>query len=62
MGRGELCRRLTQWDRNILVLPTEIAKIYMDEREGIVYPTVVDALGQGLQKAIAGHAHQFLHC
>ena len=55
-GAGELCRRLTGWDPHILVLPTEIAKVYMDEREGILHDPLIDALGHGLHKAIAAHA------
>jgi hypothetical protein len=54
-GRGEFCRRLTGWDPNILVLPTEISKIYMDEREGTVYDAVVSSLQKGLQSAITAH-------
>jgi hypothetical protein len=54
-GAGELCRRLTGWDPHILVLPTEIAKVYMDEREGILHEPLIDALGQGLRRAIAVH-------
>jgi hypothetical protein len=55
-GRGEFCRRLTGWDPNILVLPTEISKIYMDEREGVVYDPVISSLRKGLQSAITTHA------
>ena len=55
-GRGEFCRRLAGWDPNILVLPTEISKIYMNEREGIVYDAVVSSLRKGLQSAITTHA------
>ena len=54
-GAGELCRRLTGWDRNILVLPTEIAKVYMDERTGALHEAQIDAIGRGLRKAIAAH-------
>jgi hypothetical protein len=54
-GAGELCRRLTGWDPRILVLPTEIAKVYMDEHTGILNDTLIDALGQGLRRAIAAH-------
>ena len=54
-GAGELCRRLTGWDPHILVLPTEIAKVYMDEREGTLHEARIDALGQGLRRAIAAH-------
>ena len=55
-GRGEFCRRLTRWDPNILVLPTEISKIYMNAREGIVYDAVISSLQKGLQSAITTHA------
>ena len=54
-GAGELCRRLTRWDPHILVLPTEIAKVYMDERDGILQDPLIDALGIGLHRAIAAH-------
>jgi len=55
-GEGELCRRLTEWDPRILVLPTEIAKVYMDERTGVLHDPVIDALGLALRRAIAAHA------
>jgi hypothetical protein len=35
-GKGELCKRLSQWDPRILVLPTEVSKVYMDEKKGAV--------------------------
>jgi len=54
-GAGELCRRLTGWDANILVLPTEIAKVYMDESTGTLHEMRIDAIGQGLRRAIAAH-------
>ncbi len=57
-GAGELCRRLTGWDPRILVLPTEIAKVYMDERKGILHDPLIDALGHGLRRAIAAHTPQ----
>lgn len=63
-GQGEFCRRLTQWDTNILVLPTEIAKVYMDEQSGVVRTTVVEALKQGLCRAVDDHGQKFQenHC
>jgi N-formylglutamate amidohydrolase len=54
-GAGELCRCLTGWDPHILVLPTEIAKVYMDESTGILHEPLIDALGHGLRRAIAAH-------
>ena len=55
-GKGELCKRLSSWDPNILVLPTEVSKIYMNEHTGTVYPDVVNNLSKGLQNAIIKHA------
>jgi hypothetical protein len=55
-GAGELCRRLTGWDRNILVLPTEIAKVYMDEQTGALNEARIDDIGRGLRKAITAHS------
>ena len=43
-GKGELCRLLSQWDERILVLPTEVSKVYMDEHTGEVYENVVTAI------------------
>jgi hypothetical protein len=55
-GLGEFCRRLTEWSPNILVLPTEISKIYMDPRKGTVYEDVVRCLQKGLKTAVFAHA------
>ncbi len=60
MGTGELCRRLTEWDPRILVLPTEVSKIYMDEKKGRVDPAAVDALREGLGKSMHAHSRAFL--
>lgn len=54
-GRGELCRRLTAWDPRVLVLPTETAKVYMDERSGEEFPEIIEALGSSLCLAIREH-------
>lgn len=59
-GRGELCRRLTGWDPRVLVLPTEVAKVYMDERTGRVDRSAVDALRDGLGRAMQAHSRMFL--
>ncbi len=55
-GAGELCRRLTGWDPRILVLPTEIAKVYMDEHTGTLHEPAIEAIGRGLRRAITAHA------
>ena len=59
-GKGELCRRLTAWDPNILVLPTEISKVYINEQSGEVKTKVVSRMQRGLQHAISEHSRQFL--
>jgi N-formylglutamate amidohydrolase len=59
-GKGELCRRLTQWDPRILVLPTEISKVYMDEITGAINSNTVQALKKGLGKAMQEHSKAFL--
>jgi len=59
-GEGELCRKMTRWDEGILVLPTEIAKVYMDEKNGIVDQEKVTALRNHLGNAMADHSCAFL--
>jgi len=43
-GKGQLCEYLGTWDDRILVLPTEVSKVYMDEHTGKVYGEVVEAI------------------
>ncbi len=59
-GKGELCRRLSSWNKNILILPTEISKVYMNEHNGNIYPEIVEALKKGLGNAISAHSRQSL--
>ena len=54
-GKGELCKRLTAWDPRILVLPTEVSKVYMDENTGAIYPDIIFAIKEGLAHAMAHH-------
>jgi N-formylglutamate amidohydrolase len=54
-GQGEFCRRMTRRDNRILVLPTEVSKVYMDELSGTLYPGQVQALKQELHKAVRTH-------
>jgi hypothetical protein len=58
-GKGELCRRITAWDPNILVLPTEISKVYINEYTGEIKNTVVNSLQRGLRQAISEHGRRF---
>ena len=49
-GKGELCKRLSGWDDRILVLPTEVSKVYMDEHTGKVYGEIVEAIRNEFHK------------
>ncbi len=54
-GKGEFCKQLSSWDPRILVLPTEVSKVYMDEINGTIYPNILQALREGLEKAMDRH-------
>lgn len=54
-GKEEFCRRISSLDNRILVLPTEVSKVYMDEKKGVIYPDVILAVKHGLQNAILSH-------
>jgi hypothetical protein len=58
-GKAEFCRHLCSLDHRILVLPTEISKVYMDEIKGVIYPDIILSLKKGLQNAILSHIKQF---
>ena len=49
-GKGQLCQCLSQWDERILVLPTEVSKVYMDEHSGEVYEGVVKGINTEFQR------------
>ena len=54
-GKGAFCGTLTGWDPKILVLPTEISKIYMDEHTGSVDDNLVTILARELSQAVKRH-------
>ena len=58
-GKAEFCRRICCMEQRVLVLPTEISKVYMDEIKGVVYPDIILSLKKGLQNAILSHIKQF---
>ena len=58
-GLGEFCRRLNSWDANILVLPTEISKVYMDEHSGAVDEPLTAALAKEMTAAVCAHGDGF---
>ena len=54
-GTAEFCRRISGLDDRILVLPTEVSKVYMDEMTGTLNSPVFKSLKSGLQNAILTH-------
>lgn len=58
-GNGYFLKYITQNFRNTLVLATEFKKIYCDELQQRVFPEVVAAIEQQLQKKIVEHANSF---
>ncbi len=59
-GRGYLLEYITKNFSNTLVLATEIKKVYCNEEKGDFFPVVIDAITQGLKKAILNHALEFI--
>ncbi len=57
-GKAEFCRRICSLDQRVLVLSTEISKVYMDEKGGDVYPDILLAIKNGLENAILSHIKQ----
>lgn len=58
-GNGYFLRFITNNFKNTLVLATEIAKVYCDEYEYIIYPEVVASVEQQLRELLPKHAEQF---
>jgi hypothetical protein len=58
-GNGYFLKYITQHFDNTLVLATEIAKVYCDELEQIMYPEVVAAVEKYLSIALKKHAETF---
>lgn len=58
-GNGYFLKFITQNFRNTLVLATEFKKIYCDELNEIIFPEVVHAIEQQLQKKIKEHSTAF---
>ena len=58
-GKGYAIEYLMKHFSNILVLPTEIKKVYLDELSGDEYPDIISNLEQGLKQAIINHAAYF---
>jgi hypothetical protein len=58
-GNGYFLRFITNTFDNTLVLATEIAKVYCDEYQQVIFPEVVEAVEQQLKDLIPEHAEQF---
>ncbi len=58
-GNGYFLKYITQNFTNTLVLATELAKVYCDEYNYIIFPEVVAAVEQALNKHLPEHAAHF---
>lgn len=58
-GNGYFLKFITHHFQNTLVLATEIAKIYCDEYNHIIYPEIVSSVETQLRKRIPEHASKF---
>lgn len=55
-GNGYFLKYITKNFKNTLVLATEIAKVYCDENEQVIYPEVVNTIEKELKIRIPEHA------
>lgn len=58
-GNGYFLKYITNNFKNTLVLATEIAKVYCDEYDQIIYPEVVSTVAQELKTRLPKHAAEF---
>ena len=58
-GNGYFLKFITQNFKNTLVLATEIAKVYCDEYNQVMYPEVVAAVEKELRTRLPRHARNF---
>ena len=58
-GNGYFLKYITKTFRNTLVLATEIAKIYCDETNEVIFPEVVASVEKQLKPKLLEHAQQF---
>ncbi|WP_040249157.1 N-formylglutamate amidohydrolase [Psychroserpens mesophilus] len=58
-GNGYFLKFITKNFKNTLVLATEIAKIYCDEYDQVIYPEVVAAVEKQLRERLPEHAANF---
>ena len=60
-GNGYFLRFITNTFENTLVLATEIAKVYCEEYQQIIFPEVVAAVEMQLRKGLKQHAQDFFN-
>ena len=60
-GNGYLLKHITAKNKNVLVLATEIKKIYCDELNDEVYPVIIDEITKQLKPAILSTTKYFLN-
>lgn len=58
-GNGHFLKFITKNFKKTLVLATEIAKVYCDEYQQVIYPEVVSAVEHQLKKKLVDHASDF---
>lgn len=58
-GNGYFLKYITKTFKNTLVLATEIAKVYCDELNQVIYPEVVEAVEQQLKVRMIDHVDNF---
>lgn len=58
-GNGYFLKYITENFNNTLVLATEVAKIYCDELNYVMFPEVVAAIEKELKKKLPEHASNF---
>ena len=58
-GNGYFLKYITNNFKNTLVLATEIAKIYCDEINQVMYPEIVNAVENQLKDRLIDHAQKF---
>ena len=58
-GNGYFLKFITNNFKNTLVLATEIAKVYCDEVNQIMFPEVVETVANSLKKRLLEHASEF---
>ena len=58
-GNGYFLKYITKNFKNTLVLATEIAKVYCDEYNQIIYPEVVSAVEKQLKDKLIAYAENF---